>query len=90
LVARQRNVPLVVSIHGGYLDLPEAVKENFRKSAACGWEWGKIFGLMLRSRQLLHRADAILTCNTREATLLHERFPDRRPRESPACRRRSP
>ncbi len=78
LVARQRNVPLVVSIHGGYLDLPEAVKENFRKSAACGWEWGKIFGLLLRSRQLLHRADAILTCNPIEATLLSERFPNRR------------
>lgn len=78
LVARQRQVPLVVSIHGGYLDLPEVVKENFRKSASCGWEWGKIFGLLLRSRQLLHQADAILTCNTREAALLRERLPDRR------------
>jgi glycosyltransferase involved in cell wall biosynthesis len=70
-------VPLVVTIHGGCLDLPDMVKESFEKNKR-GWEWGKIFGLLLRSRQLLQRADAILTCNPREATLLREKFPDKR------------
>ncbi|HXI69520.1 MAG TPA: glycosyltransferase family 4 protein [Verrucomicrobiae bacterium] len=73
-VARCRRVPLVVTIHGGFLDLPDAVKESFKK-AKRGWEWGKIFGLLLRSRQLLPQADAILTCNPKEAALLREKFP---------------
>ena len=76
-VARARQVPLVVTIHGGFLDLPDALKENFRK-ARRGWEWGKIFGLLLRSRSLLQRADAILTCNPREAALLREKYPGQR------------
>ncbi len=76
-VARRRGVPLVVTIHGGFLDLPDTLKESFRKSRR-GWEWGKIFGLLLRSRRLLQQADAVLTCNPKEAALLREKFPDRR------------
>ena len=75
--ARRNGVPLVVTIHGGYLDLPHALRESFR-NAKCGWEWGKVFGFLLRSRHLLQRSDAILTCNPREAALLRERFPGRR------------
>jgi len=33
---------------------------------------------LLRSRQLLERADAIVTCNPREAELLRARYPDLR------------
>jgi glycosyltransferase involved in cell wall biosynthesis len=76
-IALLRRVPLVVTIHGGYLDLPEAVKESFEK-AKHGWEWGKIFGLLLRSRRLLQHADAVLTCNPREAALLRAQFPGKR------------
>lgn len=77
LMARWRRVPLVVTIHGGFLDLPDAVRESFQK-ARRGWEWGKLFGLLLRSRQLLRHADAILTCNPKEAALLREKFPGQR------------
>ena len=76
-VARRRRVPLVVTIHGGFLDLPKEVRESFEKLAR-GWEWGKIFGLLLRSRRLLQQADAILTCNPKEAALLYEKYPGRR------------
>jgi glycosyltransferase involved in cell wall biosynthesis len=78
LVARRRGIPFVVTIHGGFLDLPEAVRESFKKSSRCGWEWGRLFGFLLRSRRLLHQADAVLTCNPKEAALLRGQFPDRR------------
>jgi starch synthase len=78
VIARRRHVPLVATIHGGYLDLPESLVAHFRDSAAGGWEWGKAFGFLVRSRQLLDRADAILTCNPREAALLRERAPWKR------------
>jgi glycosyltransferase involved in cell wall biosynthesis len=82
-VARRRRLPLVVTIHGGLLDLPEAVKHDFRDSATRGWEWGKIFGFVLRSRELLRQADAILTCNATEAALLQQHNPGLQVRVQP-------
>lgn len=77
-VARRRNIPLVASIHGGVLDLPEQAKEYLRKPLEGGVEWGKVFGLFLRSRQVLEKADAVITCNKKEAELLREKFPEKR------------
>jgi len=77
-VARGRSLPFVLSIHGGAYDLPDSARQALRQPGAGGWDWGKPVGLMLRSRHLLSRADAILTCNPREAALLRERHPDRR------------
>src|SRR4029079_11515135 len=40
--------------------------------------WGKVFGALLHSRDVLKCADAIVTCNPREAELQRERFPNKR------------
>ena len=40
LVARGRALPLVATIHGGFLDLPRALKESLGNSGG-GWEWGQ-------------------------------------------------
>jgi alpha-maltose-1-phosphate synthase len=77
-VARQKKIPFVLTIHGGVYDLPESMRRSFNESPANGWEWGKPFGMLLRSRGVLTEADAILTCNPREAELVRERHPDRR------------
>ncbi len=77
LAARLRNLPLVVTIHGGVLDLPAEIKTQFNQPAG-GWEWGKMFGLLLQSRRLLADADAIITCNENEARLLREQYPGKR------------
>lgn len=77
LVARMRRVPLVVTIHGGVLDLPPQIKKDFNTPVG-GWEWGKVFGLVLQSRRLLTDADAIITCNENEARLLREEYPGKR------------
>jgi glycosyltransferase involved in cell wall biosynthesis len=76
--ARKRHVPFVVTIHGGVLDLPEKVKQTFNAPVVGGWEWGKLFGLLFRSHRLLSDADAIITCNPREAALWQEKFPAKR------------
>ena len=76
-VARVRKLPLVVTIHGGALDLPAAVRDKLAEPLRGGIEWGKLFGWLLGSRQVLARADAILTCNRREAELLTEKYPDK-------------
>lgn len=74
-VARRRKIPFVVSIHGGVYDLAEQVQRELSPPAASGFEWGKLFGLLVRSRRLLDDADAILTGNPREAELIRERHP---------------
>jgi glycosyltransferase involved in cell wall biosynthesis len=77
-IARQRRIPFVVTIHGGVLDLPDKVKQSFNTPTAKGWEWGKFFGLLFQSHRLFRDADAILTCNAKEASLLEQQLPDKR------------
>src|SRR6185295_19193094 len=77
-VARVRKVPFVVTIHGGVLDLPKTVQQTLTAPLEGGYEWGKIFGALLRSRDVLKRADVIVTCNPREAALQQEHFPMKR------------
>jgi glycosyltransferase involved in cell wall biosynthesis len=76
-VARRKKVPFVVTIHGGVYDLPETIRRDFNDKEGAGWEWGKLFGMVLRSRRVLLDADAIVTCNPREAELIRTHHPDR-------------
>lgn len=77
-IARRRKIPFVVTVHGGVYDLPEGMRKAFNAPRSRGVEWGKPFGLLLGARRVLEDADAILTCNPREAALIQERHPDRR------------
>jgi glycosyltransferase involved in cell wall biosynthesis len=77
-VARLRKLPFVVTIHGGVLDLPKSVRQTLSAPLEGGYEWGKVFGAVFRSRDVLKKADAIVTCNPREAALQKERFPEKR------------
>jgi len=77
-VARVRGLPFVVSIHGGLLDVSPALRTTFNESSHRGFEWGKIFGLLLQSRRLIQHADAVLTCNVTEAELLRKNHPGKR------------
>lgn len=77
-VARGRRLPFVVSIHGGLLDVSPALSTTFNGPAHSGFEWGKIFGLLLQSRQLIQHADAVLACNLTEAQLLRKKYPGKR------------
>jgi starch synthase len=72
-VARLRKVPLVLSIHGGLLDMPLQLKEHLQKPA--GWDIGKPFGYFTQARYLPELADALITVNPKEAKLLQERYP---------------
>src|SRR4051794_12481118 len=77
-IARQREVPFVVTIHGGVLDLPEKLKQSFNAPVEDGWEWGKLFGLLFRSHRVFNDAAAIVTCNPKEAALWQEKFPTKK------------
>lgn len=76
--ARFRKLPFVVTIHGGAMDLPQKVRDQLAEPLKGGFEWGKVFGGPLRSRKVLSDADAIVTCNKREAAMLAEKYPGKR------------
>ncbi len=78
IVARARGLAFVLSVHGGAYDLPATVRQELRKSAVGGWDWGRPFGLMLRARHLFAESDAILTVNAREAELIRAQHPGRK------------
>lgn len=77
-VAKARKVPLVVTIHGGVLDLPSSVRQTLSAPLEGGFEWGKIFGAIFRARDVLKDADAIVTCNPKEAELQRAKWPNKR------------
>lgn len=82
-VARRRGVPFVVTIHGGCYDLPEPVRRDLFAPRARGVEWGKVVGWATGARTMLDDADAIFTCNPREAELIRVRHPDQLVRVQP-------
>jgi glycosyltransferase involved in cell wall biosynthesis len=76
--ARLRKKPFVVTLHGGVFDVPAAEREQMAGTQAGHFEWGKIFGLMFRSRRILEEADAVICVGYGEyekarAALSHER-----------------
>lgn len=77
-VAVRRQVPFVITIHGGVLDLPPEMKRSLNQPVAGGWEWGRFFGLLFQSHRLFRDADAVVTCNQNEARLLREKHPQKR------------
>ncbi len=77
-IARRRNIPFVVTIHGGVFAIPDSLKRKHAAPRRGSLEWGQLFGWWWRARHVLAEADAIVTCNAREAELLRERYPDQR------------
>jgi glycosyltransferase involved in cell wall biosynthesis len=76
-VAQRRRLPFVVTIHGGAMDLPVPMSDAMKRPTQ-GWEWGKVFGVLLKARELFRQADAILACNETEAALLRQNHPAKR------------
>jgi glycosyltransferase involved in cell wall biosynthesis len=76
--ARVRGKPFAVTLHGGVFDVPAAEKEQVIGTQAGHMEWGKVFGLVFRSRRILEEADAVICVGYGEyekarAALSHER-----------------
>lgn len=77
-VARKKNIPFVLSIHGGYLDLPKESLEGLVAPLKGGINWGKLFSLFLQPGKLVEKADAVFTFNPIEAERLKERYPNQK------------
>lgn len=77
-VARLRGIPYVISIHGGFLDVPHSESQRYTAPTEGAWEWGKLLGWMVGSRRVLDDAEAILCVSRQEQRKLQQALPDQK------------
>lgn len=73
-VARMRKKPFVVTLHGGVFDVPAVEMAQLTEAQAGKFEWGRAFGALLRSRRILHEADAVICVGASEAEKAREQL----------------
>ena len=78
VVARLRNIPYVISLHGGIFDMPHSEEESFTQPTKKTIEWGKILGWLVGSRNVLEDADAIICVGESEREKIRKKFPNKR------------
>lgn len=76
--ARIRGLPYVITLHGGYFDVPAGEAEKILDPLAGTFEWGKIFGALLGARRVLEDADAILCVGENEFQAARKALPGKR------------
>lgn len=74
-VARRRQLPYVVSLHGGALDVPAAEAARWVEPTRGHWEWGRLLGAWVGSRRVLQDADLILCLGKEEQQRLQRQYP---------------
>lgn len=58
--AKLRRLPYVVSLHGGWFELPAHSRQDLARPQRGHFEWGKALGWMLGSRRVLEDAAAVV------------------------------
>lgn len=78
LVARQRRIPYVISLHGGAFDIPKAEAESMAAPTKGAFDYGKVLGWWVGARQVLSDASAILCVGYPESVKTQERMPGKK------------
>lgn len=76
-ICKYRNIPYVITIHGGLHDISESEKENRMQSTQNSFEWGKILGFIFGSRKVYDDADSIITLNHTEYEETKKSYPNK-------------
>jgi len=76
--AKLRNIPYVVSVHGGHFTLPDEQVASMTAPVRGKPEWGKVFGALFGSRRVLTDADAIICVGKSEYEAMKNRYPEKR------------
>lgn len=77
MVARQRRIPYVISLHGGVFDIPKAEMESFATPTKGAFDYGKVLGMWVGARKVLADASAILCVGYPESVKAQEKMPDK-------------
>jgi len=77
-VARKRRIPYVISLHGGVFDVPKDEAASLAAPTKGAFDWGKVLGMWVGSRDVLKDASAILCVGYPESVKTQERLPDKK------------
>ncbi len=58
--ARLRGIPYVVTLHGGYFEVPKGEMDQMLSPIRNRPEWGRVFGALLGARRVLEDAAAVV------------------------------
>jgi glycosyltransferase involved in cell wall biosynthesis len=75
-VAKIRNIPYVVSLHGNYLTLPKEESTKMMAPFKGKLEWGKAFGFLFGARKTVKDADAVICVDLGEFEQMTEKYPE--------------
>lgn len=76
-ICRLRNIPYIVTIHGGLYDINQTEARNRMEPTKNSFEWGKVLGLIFGSRRVYDDAHSIITLNKNEYESTKENYPDK-------------
>jgi glycosyltransferase involved in cell wall biosynthesis len=76
--ARLRGIPYVITLHGGYFDIPTGQMQQMLAPIRNSLEWGKPFGALLGSRRVLQDAAAVLCVGDNEYRAARAALPGQR------------
>ena len=79
LTAHRRNLPAVISFHGGRADVPEAEMREMLRPIRHTLRYGALLDILARRRfDIAERADALICVGANEEELLRRRYPGKR------------
>ena len=76
--ARLRGIPYVVTLHGGYFEVPQGEMDQMLAPIKNRPEWGRFFGALLGSRRVLEDAATVLCVGGDEYHAAKARLPGQR------------
>ncbi len=76
--ARLRRIPYVVTLHGGFFEVPKGEMEQMLAPIRNRFEWGRPFGALLGSRRVLEDAAALICVGGDEYAAARRQLPDQR------------
>jgi len=77
-VARRRNIPYVISLHGGVFDVPAEEARRWTEPTRGAVEWGKALGWWVGARRVLDDAAAVICVGRQEYEETQRRLPNTR------------
>jgi len=73
-IAKWKNIPYVITLHGGYFNISTDETKHREKQLQNGYEWGKVLGWIFGSRKVLDDAKAIITLSKEEYDKAYEKY----------------
>ena len=78
-LARRRDIPCVITLHGGSADVPKSEIRRMMKPVKGKFHYGGVIDRMLKKRcDPLAAADAVICLNRNEEAILKAKYPGRR------------